>query len=90
MIEPLSVKVSKTTLMFIFSQLKLIDFGLARRLTSQGTVKVGPIIYPESILIYPRQVGFCGTVGFMAPEVARCQYRAQPDDLASPASDMFR
>jgi len=54
-------------------KLKLIDFGLARRLTSQGTVKVG----------------FCGTVGFMAPEVARCQYRAQPDDLASPASDMF-
>ena len=26
-----------------FSQLKLIDFGLARRLSSQGTVKVGSI-----------------------------------------------
>lgn len=54
-------------------KLKLIDFGLAKRLNSQGVVKVG----------------FCGTVGFMAPEIARCQYRARPDDLASPASDMF-
>ena len=45
--------------------------------------------YPENNFFIP-QVGFCGTVGFMAPEIARCQYRAAPDDLASPASDMFR
>ena len=36
-------------------KLKLIDFGLAKRLGSDGTVKVG----------------FCGTVGFMAPDIAR-------------------
>jgi len=53
-------------------KLKLIDFGLARRLTN-GHVKVG----------------FCGTVGFMAPEIARCQYKADPMDMACPATDMF-
>ena len=35
------------------------------------------------------QVGFCGTVGFMAPEIARCQYKQSPEDRASPATDMF-
>ena len=36
-------------------KLKLIDFGLAKRLDSKGYAKVG----------------FCGTVGFMAPEIAK-------------------
>jgi len=52
-------------------RLKLIDFGLARRLTNGYT-----------------HSGFCGTVGFMAPEVAHCQYR-QVGHLASPATDFF-
>jgi len=54
-------------------KIKLIDFGLARRLDHNGNVRVG----------------FCGTVGFMAPEIARCQYNPNPNDLACPASDMF-
>jgi len=47
-------------------ELKLIDFGLARQLGKNGMVNAG----------------FCGTVGFMAPEVANVLY-------ASKASDMF-
>ena len=53
-------------------KLKIIDFGLAKRLT-EGRVRIG----------------FAGTVGFMAPEVAHCQYGQNYEDLASPATDMF-
>jgi len=53
------------------THLKLIDFGLAKRL-SDGYV-------------YP---GFVGTVGFMAPEVAYCQY-SKTCEQASPATDFF-
>ena len=53
-------------------RLKLIDFGLAKRLI-EGRVRIG----------------FAGTVGFMAPEVAHCQYGQNYEDLASPATDMF-
>ena len=35
------------------------------------------------------RVGFAGTVGFMAPEVANCQYGQNYEELASPATDMF-
>ena len=52
-------------------QIKLIDFGLAKHLDRSGRAKVS----------------FSGTVGFMAPEIARCQTRGS--DYASPASDMF-
>ena len=53
-------------------KLKLIDFGLAKRLVA-GQVRTG----------------FAGTVGFMAPEVAHCQYGHNCEELASPATDMF-
>ena len=53
-------------------RLKLIDFGLAKRLI-EGRVRTG----------------FAGTVGFMAPEVAHCQYGHNHQELASPATDMF-
>ena len=52
-------------------QIKLIDFGLAKYLDKTGQAKVS----------------FSGTVGFMAPEIARCQTKGS--DFASPASDMF-
>jgi len=52
--------------------IKLIDFGLARRL-DRGRVRTG----------------FVGTVGFMAPEIARSQYGGQERDFASPATDLF-
>ena len=45
--------------------LKLIDFGLARREGPQGMAKTG----------------FVGTVGFMAPEVASCMYAAPSSDM---------
>jgi len=35
------------------------------------------------------RIGFAGTVGFMAPEVANCQYGQNYEELASPATDMF-
>eukprot|EP00092_Neocalanus_flemingeri_P002697 GFUD01002887.1.p1 GENE.GFUD01002887.1~~GFUD01002887.1.p1 ORF type:complete len:339 (+),score=130.30 GFUD01002887.1:140-1156(+) len=35
------------------------------------------------------RIGFAGTVGFMAPEVAHCQYGQNQEELASPATDMF-
>lgn len=47
--------------------LKLIDFGLARREGPQGMAKTG----------------FVGTVGFMAPEVASCMYAAPSSDMFS-------
>jgi len=53
-------------------KLKLIDFGLAKRL-------VGGFA----------RTGFAGTVGFMAPEVAHCQYGKNCEELATPATDMF-
>lgn len=53
-------------------RLKLIDFGLAKRLNSEG--------FAHS--------GFCGTVGFMAPEVAHCQYTTS-SLLACPPTDYF-
>jgi len=52
-------------------RIKLIDFGLAKYLDKTGHAKVS----------------FCGTVGFMAPEIARCQTKGS--DYASAASDMF-
>merc|ERR1712066_1014675 len=52
-------------------RIKLIDFGLAKHLDKTGHAKVS----------------FSGTVGFMAPEIARCQTKGS--DFASPASDMF-
>ena len=55
----------------IMIQIKLIDFGLAKYLDKTGQAKVS----------------FSGTVGFMAPEIARCQTKGS--DFASPASDMF-
>ena len=70
-------------------QIKLIDFGLAKYLDKTGHAKVS----------------FCGTVGFMAPEIARwtetskiskilkfsyvIRCQTKGSDYASPASDMF-
>jgi len=53
-------------------KIKLIDFGLAKRL-EHGRVKTG----------------FVGTVGFMAPEVAKSQYGGNDRDFATTASDIF-
>jgi len=53
------------------THLKLIDFGLAKRLCNG--------------FVYP---GFVGTVGFMAPEVAYCQY-SNSAEQASQATDFF-
>jgi len=52
--------------------IKLIDFGLAKRL-ERGKVRTG----------------FVGTVGFMAPEIARSQYGGHEKDFASTATDLF-
>jgi len=53
-------------------KIKLIDFGLARKL-ERGRVKTG----------------FVGTVGFMAPEIARSQYGSNEQDYATIATDLF-
>ena len=52
--------------------IKLIDFGLAKRL-HRGRVKTG----------------FVGTVGFMAPEIAKAQYSGHEQDFATTATDIF-
>jgi len=63
----LDIKPENVMFVSNFSEdIKLIDFGLARRLPSYGRVSTMPV----------------GTVGFMAPEVARCHH-------ASPASDIW-
>merc|ERR1711936_806571 len=54
-------------------KIKLIDFGLAKRLQHGAKVKTG----------------FVGTVGFMPPEVANCQYGGNERDFATTASDLF-
>jgi len=54
-------------------KIKLIDFGLAKRLQHGAKVKTG----------------FVGTVGFMPPEVANCQYGGNERDYATTASDLF-
>ena len=54
-------------------KIKLIDFGLAKRLEYNGKVKTG----------------FVGTVGFMPPEIASCQYGGHERDFATTASDLF-
>jgi len=48
-------------------ELKLIDFGLARRLPSYGRIPTLPV----------------GTVGFMAPEVAGCHHASPASDMWS-------
>jgi len=47
--------------------IKLIDFGLAKKLERNSTVKVG----------------FAGTIGFMAPEVLKCTHAAPQTDFFS-------
>ncbi|XP_023339998.1 myosin light chain kinase, smooth muscle [Eurytemora carolleeae] len=47
--------------------IKLIDFGLARELSSSGRV----------------QANICGTMGFIAPEVLNCRYASPATDFFS-------
>lgn len=54
-------------------ELKLIDFGLARRLPSYGRI--------PTLLV--------GTVGFMAPEVAACHHASPASDLWSLGCVLF-
>jgi serine/threonine protein kinase len=69
--------------------LKLIDFGLARRLSGGfthsgycGTVDFYKVLLSAVSAVLSEQVGF------MAPEVAYCQY-GHSAQLASPATDYF-
>ena len=54
--------------------IKLIDFGLAKKLERNGTVRVG----------------FAGTIGFMAPEVLKCTYAAPQTGTRSMYSTVLK